>query len=144
MQLRWRRSEGKCRFTELPIEKHSYQVKISGAGAEEFKSIYDSYKSKEEFKTSRAVYQTFCDTLNGIKEKTIGGAPQLVGLYRKKESPGYMFGIIHNKQLFFNGMHIDNYKKVGFENIEWRNEMFERCDGMHLSIVKGAKRQPHI
>lgn len=144
MQLKWTRRDNKWHINELPIEKFSYQIRISGSGAKEFVSRYESYKTKPDFKTSRAVYQTFCDTLKGIKEKSVGGAPQLVGLYRKKESPACVFGVIHENQRFFGGMHIDNYPSAGLNNVEWRNEMFERYEGGNMTIIEGAQKQPHI
>lgn len=93
---------------------------------------------------SRAVYQTFCDTLIDTKETSVGGAPQLVGLYRKKEIPGQVLGIVYKGHRYFSGMHIDNYPGKLFNKIEWRNELFERCDGKTKTIIKGAQKQPHI
>lgn len=144
MQLKWTRIDNKWRFRELPIEKHSYQIKVSGSGANTFNEIYKGYESRPQFKTSRAVYQTFCDTLDVIKEPTVGGAPQLVGLYRKKGSSGKMFGIINRDSRYFAGLQVDNYDKMNLESVEWRNELFERCNGINKSIIKGAQKQPHI
>lgn len=144
MLLKWTRKERKWRYNECPIQKYSYQVRVSGSGAKEFNERYEGYKQKPDFKTSRAVYQTFCDTLIDTKETSVGGAPQLVGLYRKKESPGQMLGIVYKGHRYFCGMHIDNYPEKLFNKIEWRNELFERCDGKTKTIIGGAQKQPHI
>lgn len=144
MQLKWTRKENKWHFRELPIKKYSYQIRVSGSGARKFNEIYRDYECHPQFKTSRAVFQTFCDTLDVINEPTVGGAPQLVGLYRKKESPGIMFGIINKGSRFFAGLQVDNYCRNNLEQVEWRNELFERCDGKNKIIIKGAQKQPHI
>ncbi len=144
MQLKWTRKENKWRFKELPLKNHSYQVKVSGSGAKDFDNIYNEYKKKPGFKTSRAVFQTFCDTLTNTREKTVGGAPQLVGLYRKKGSPAMLFGIINNGHRYFDGLQVDNYERENLNKVEWRNDLFERCDGKRKKILSGAQRQPHI
>ena len=93
----------------------------------------------ENQKTSRALFHCFTDTLTNIKDKYCGGAPQLVGLYRIGNARHY--GIIHEKKRYFQGVQIDNL--INFDKIEWRNELFEICDGNTMNIKDYAQRQPN-
>jgi hypothetical protein len=111
-----------------------------GSGANEFnKNFKDRYEKGPDKGTSRCVFHCFCDTLLNIKDKHCGGAPQLVGLYRKPNSPGIAYGIIYNKNRTFLGAPID--KNVDFTGIEWRNDLFERCDGRTMKKFEGAQSQ---
>ena len=39
---------------------------------------------------------------------------------------------------------MDNYHKNNLDNVEWRNDLFERCNGKRKHIIEGAQKQPHI
>ena len=69
-----------------------------------------------------------------------GGAPQLVGLYRKPNIGAFSYGIIYNKQRYYNGIRIDTFN--GINNIEWRNENFEICDGRTKKRKVTSMKQP--
>ena len=70
-----------------------------------------------------------------------GGPPQLVGIYRKPKTGAKNFGIIREKKRYFLGIEVP--KKAGyFDNIEWRNDLFELCDGITMNRIKDAMRQP--
>jgi len=112
-----------------------------GSGANEFnKNFKDRYKKGPDKGTSRCVFHCFCDTLLNIKNKQCGGAPQLVGLYRKPNSPGIAYGIIQNKNRTFLGAPIN--KNVDLTGVEWRNDLFERCDGQTMKKIENAQSQP--
>ena len=76
-----------------------------------------------------------------INDPRCGGAPQLVGLYRKPNTNGFSFGIIHNRKRYYNGLAIG--KIINSDNLEWRNKYFERCSGKFKKRIPGSKIQEH-
>ena len=139
----WKRQENKWRYKSLPIHKKSYQLRITGSGKSEFNEIYNSYIQESEHQTSRAVFQTFCDTLRNITDKHCGGAPQLVGIYSKPFSPAKTFGIIYDNRRYVLGLPLDSCKNVNPGSIEWRNELFEISDPISKKRKPKAQPQPY-
>jgi len=64
----------------------------------------------------------------------------LVGIYRKPGSSGITFGIIRDRKRYFVGAEISG--TVDFGCVEWRNELFELCDGRTMKRLPGAHVQP--
>ena len=113
---------------------------ILGSGTKEFNENYKRYIKGPESGTSRNVFHCFCDTLFNIKDDKCGGAPQLVGVYRKPDSSAITFGIIKDKRKYFLGAQIGN--DVDFASIEWKNDLFEICDGQTMKKHEKAQSQP--
>jgi hypothetical protein len=67
-----------------------------------------------------------------------GGGPQLVGLYRK--GPGRTFGTVFGGKRYFAGAPVAR-DAASSDTVEWRNELFERVDGVTARRLDGA--QPH-
>jgi hypothetical protein len=111
-----------------------------GSGSVEFNNNYVRYDKGPNRGTTRSVFHCFCDTLFNIKDKKCGGAPQLVGIYRKPNSPAITYGIIREKKRYFLGARIDD--DVNFESVEWRNDLFELCDGLTMKRRPNAQAQP--
>lgn len=111
-----------------------------GSGSKEFNNNYVRYDNGPNRGTSRNVFHCFCDTLLNIKDKNCGGAPQLVGIYRKPNSPAITYGIIRENKRYFLGARIED--NVNFENVEWRNDLFELCDGYTMKLLPKAQQQP--
>jgi hypothetical protein len=111
-----------------------------GSGATEFNNNYEHYKQGPDRGTSRSVFHCFCNTLFNMKDEKCGGAPQLVGVYRKPDSPAITFGIIKDKRRYFLGAQINN--DVDFSGVEWRNDLFELCDGQTMKKFLSAQSQP--
>lgn len=124
--------------SKLPIS--SDVLFALATGAQEFSDNFLRYKIGTNRETSRAVFQCFCDTLTRISDPLVGGAPQLVGIYRKPASPGFTAGIIYIGKRYFLGAHIDNGRN--FDTVEWRNANFERCDGRTMAKLSDAQTQP--
>ncbi len=139
-KMQWIKKTNKWSGETIDFTKHSDKLFIVGSGATEFLEKYKLYWESENKKTSRAVFHCFNDTLINIKDKYCGGAPQLVGLYRIGNAKS--FGIIYNNKRYFQGVQIDNL--INFNNIDWRNELFEICDGITMKIKKNAQRQPNL
>jgi len=137
--IEWTRKNGwSGKDKAMPLE--SGILFILGSGSKEFNKNFDRYKEGTDRGTSRNVFHCFCDTLFNIKDKKCGGAPQLVGVYRKPSSPAITFGIIKDKRRYFLGAQIEN--TVNFTGVEWRNDLFELCDGQTMKKLVQAQSQP--
>jgi len=137
--IEWRRADGwSGKTVALPVA--SGVLFTLGSGAPEFNQNLDRYREGQHQGTSRSVFHCFCDTLFNIKDKACGGAPQLVGIYRKPDSPAIAYGVIRDKKRYFLGVPVDN--DVEFEGVEWRNDLFELCDGRTMDCLLHAQSQP--
>ncbi len=133
----WTRSQGwKCTPKEIP--NSSDKVIILGTGKDEFYERYLEYYKGNNGKTSRSLFQCLTKSLLDMKDLKCGGSPQLVGLYNRFN--GNNFGIIYKNKRYYLGKELDN--NLNLNNIEWRNELFERCDGNSTRILSNAQRQP--
>ena len=130
----WRRDE-------ILIPTESGILCVMGSGKKEFFENYDKYQSSSNKNTSRNVVHCFIDTLKNIHDPYCGGAPQLIGIYRKPDSSAKYFGIIYNAKRYFAGSEVPGGSN--YNNIDWRNENFEICDGENKKIIAGAERQPN-
>ncbi len=136
--FKWSKKNG-WSLTKNEIPNVSDKVIILGSGKDEFYERYLDYLRGNSGKTSRALFQCLCHTLLDIKDLKCGGAPQLVGLFNKDN--GRDFGIVYKQKRYFLGRELNNSENIN--NIEWRNESFERCDGDSTKILDGAQRQPN-
>lgn len=149
-----RRSEGKsARFrvwrtdwtaaygwndVEIEVPKSSALLLALGSGSPTVAEHHDLWAASSAGGTSRAVFGSFCDALRSGTDPKSGGPPQLAGLYRKGH--GMDFGTISNRERSFTGLPVDEVESRRL-NVEWRNERFERCDGVSMARLSDA--QPH-
>lgn len=126
-------------FQRILIPNKSILLHEDGSGKSEFHEnwIKENSEKRNASGTSRSVYHCLHKTIISSKEPTVGGAPQIIGLYRKFNA--IPFGIIIDNKRFVYGskFHHDNA-----ERIEWRNENFERVDGITGHLIEKAQRQP--
>ena len=135
-------NNGSITFQEQILPTSSDIVTCSGSGVTELKSMHEKWLGGvKEIGFSRFVFGALCDSLKKGNDKFSGGAPQLVGLY--KHTPGLHFGIIFNGRRYFNGKLMDDFNSL-LPKIEWRNELFERCDGANMSKLTDAQAQPRL
>jgi hypothetical protein len=126
------------------LPKTSGIIASAGSGKLSLQNSYDEWVGpvildpEGRERTSRSVFGAFCDALRSEKDPYSGGAPQLIGLYR--DGPANSFGIIYNDSRFMNGMEVGQSPYLN--NVEWRNNLFERCCGETMKILKQAQRQP--
>jgi hypothetical protein len=139
--LRWTRFSGDWASSTVPLPSKSGTLFVRGAGAPEFDERFKEYMKGPNAGTSRNVFHCFCDTLFNTRERTVGGAPQLAGLTRKPGTNGINFGIVRDKRRYYLGARIDELKN--FDRIEWRNELFEICDGQTCERRPEAQPQPN-
>lgn len=133
-------STGQCKVVNKPLPTGSDLLCALGSGATEFQENYKRYQAGNNKETSRAVFHCFCDLLTNTTDVTLGGAPQLVGIYRKPRTAAFTMGVIFKRNRYFLGAKIDNHRS--YASIEWRNTNFERCDGRTKKIITTAQRQP--
>jgi hypothetical protein len=138
--LTWNRKIG-WEEKEIRFPEKSGLLVAIGSGQNEFNDNYIRYQIGDNQDTSRNVFHCFCDTLFNIKDPQCGGAPQLVGLYRKPKSTGEKFGIIVDQKRYLFGAEVDNPVSVG--KIKWLNQFFELCDGNTMLILEDGQRQPN-
>jgi hypothetical protein len=138
--LTWKRADGwKKHAVDLP--KHSDVLFARGSGAKDFQQRYLEYKRGPNADTSRGVFHCFSDSLLNSGIHSVGGAPQLAGLIRKPESVGKYYGIIASDHRYLLGARVDELS--GFDRVEWRNELFEVCDGGTRKRRPNAQAQPN-
>lgn len=137
--LIWERQSG-WRLTKISMPKSSDVLVALGSGAKEFDANRVRYSAGATAGTSRNVFHCFCDTLRHTSDPACGGAPQLVGIYRRPGSKARSYGIITDRQRYFLGAKVDRHKY--YEGVEWRNDLFELCDGKTKRRLTTAQSQP--
>jgi len=137
--IEWRRAYGWSK-TELPFPVKSGMLSVLGSGAGTFHQRIAKYEVGPTADTSRAMFHCFCQTVMSGDSPGVGGAPQLVGLYRGKEPKAVKYGIIVGDRRYIFGASIEDTVSPG--GVEWRNELFEICDGATKQRRLGAQPQP--
>jgi hypothetical protein len=139
--ISWSKTRG-WRGEEIEFPKKSALLFGLGSGAKEFNENYKKYQAGPTKGTSRAVFHCFCDFLATTKVPSVGGAPQLVGVYRKPQSNAINYGVIYEGARYFLGAQIDNL--WNFDKVKWRNSNFELCDGKSMAKLAQAQPQPDL
>lgn len=108
---------------------------LGGTGEEDVARALQSWNSGPHAHTSRAVFSAHCDAVRAPTVTSVGGSPQLVGLYRVGH--GRNFGV-HSDGVasLFGSMH---HGAMASPEIEFRNDLFERVD-REGALLPGAKR----
>lgn len=120
----------------LPLPDGSSIIHASGSGASAAQEANRLWQNKSnEVPKSRYVFGAFCDTLTSESDPRSGGAPQLVGLYRK--AGGRDFGVIFRGKRYFQGIELPD--QIEGSDVEWRDELFQRADVMTLNRLGGAQ-----
>lgn len=138
--MEWKKG-GKWHYNQIALPEKSDILLFMGSGEKEFFEKFKIYRSDKNINsgTSRAIFHCFCDVLKNIKDPYCGGPPQLVGLYNIGNALN--FGIIYNKKRYLLGVLVSSLST--YDSVQWRNELFERCDGETLAIIEGAQRLPN-
>lgn len=106
-------------------ETESYFAHIDGSGASHVKKFADRWVGSSAAGTSRAAMHSFTQSLRSGEDQFSGGAPQLVGLWRKGHAR--QFGFSWNGKPYMAGMEVP--PTADFTQVDWFNHLFERCDG---------------
>src|ERR1051326_4675762 len=94
----------------------------NGAGRNAIESRGADWLETDARDTSRSAVWSFCDALASGKDPFSGGAPQLVGIWRK--GPAQNFGIIWQGRRYLAGLEVSQENSLN--NLQWFNELFER------------------
>lgn len=137
--ISWAMTKG-WRGDEVTFPKESGVLFALGSGASKFRENYEKYQVGPTKGTSRSVFHCFCKTLGQTSDLYVGGAPQIVGIYRKPHSNAINFGVIYKGRRYFLGAQIDNLRN--FDKVAWRNENFELCEGRSMRRLADAQPQP--
>lgn len=123
----------------IPVSsERSALVVARGSGEKSVLKWLAQWDKSEVGRTSRSIFSAFCDALASGADAKSGGAPQLVGIYR--EGSAKSFGVIHKGNRYLHGLCVDSSPWLG--SVEWRNELFERCDWRTREKLDSAQRQP--
>ena len=135
----WSQTEGwsKVRL-EMPTE--SAVIAAYGSGRKAFGIPNKKWKESEAGRTSRSVFSAFCDHVSSQQDPLTGGPPQLVGIYIKKSFNSITFGIIYDNRRWLSGAAVTDIFNP--DRLEWRDHLFQCCDGRTLGPLKDAQRQP--
>lgn len=136
-RIDWNQSRN-WNMADLELPNHSGLITGIGTGAAANANWYYQWQRSAVARTSRSVFGAFCDSLCSGEDPLSGGPPQLVGVYRAGSAKS--FGIISDGKRYLNGQVVS--PSGAFEHIEWRNELFERCDGNTMELLSGAQPQP--
>ena len=118
----------------IGMPKQSDLLIALGSGAEKVTSRVEKWHKAQGQRTSRSIFSAFCDSLRAGEDPSVGGGPQLVGLYR--EGPAHHFGAIFGGDLFLLGLPAGS--RSSLDEVEWRNELFELCDWRTKQKLTGA------
>lgn len=133
-------AEGTISCKEIILPNKSQIVYIGGSGKSDFENVeLELMKERNPNEgTSRFCFHCVAKTIKEHESPTVGGVPQLVGLYR--EGTGKFFGIEYEGERYILGKRI-NFMPEYF-HIEWRNSNFERINPKTLKLLEGAQAQP--
>lgn len=137
----FRFKNGDVIMSEWPItEERGREIFSGGSGREEFKNNFTmvDHEKDESHMTTRNVYRCVARTIEQCTEPQVGGVPQMVGLYRGGN--GRQFGIVKNGEYYFGGLPCKDVTLLN--NVEWRNDNFERIDVATGKLISGAHPQP--
>lgn len=128
----------------IPMPSKSGTLFVGGTGRPDFDSKYACYQDGPNKETSRNVFHCFYDALVNTTVDSVGGAPQVAGIIRKRYSPAFYQGLIYRRAKFFLGSKINELNN--FDCIQWTNKNFEICDGVSGKRKPKAKSQknPHM
>lgn len=125
--------------TVLTVPNRSSRIEFLGSGRRQLETFHEVWvrPGVEADRTSRAVFSAFCDAVDSGMDPSTGGPPQLVGLYR--QGPGRSFGVYWNGHSYLHGTDISG---VALENLEYRNNRFERVDAAGIRLAGAQLHAP--
>lgn len=132
----WKPDKGWANERWIDLPKESGIIAVFGSGEEVVNKWYSYWSRTRQNRTSRSVFSAFCDALQSGEDRHSGGAPQLVGIYRKGAAES--FGVIYKDKRYVLGLPVDESNNL--DAVEWRNNLFERCDWRTMRPLEDAHR----
>jgi hypothetical protein len=121
----------------LPDPQKSSIIGAFGSGKDVFGDTNRRWQESDVGGTSRAIFSAFCDHVDKCNDPQTGGAPQLGAIYSGRQHASTV-GIIHDGKKWLSGVEVLDAGIV--DKIEWRDNLFQRCDGHTLKPIAGAQR----
>jgi hypothetical protein len=112
-------------------QSRSAILTLAGTGAGGIRAAHDVWLDSPGKGTSRTMFSALCDALRTGADKQSGGAPQLVGLYRKGN--GRTMGVVTREGAFFQGV---PFRSHPGDAVEWRDELFSPVDSTGAPIKR--------
>ena len=127
-----------CQEKQMP--KDSDVIVYDGSGKNEFRDnwIQVNHEKDNNHRTSRNVYHCLAKTIENTSKFSVGGVPQIVGIYRGTNA--ISFGIEKNDHLYLLGHECSENDNL--DAVEWRNDNFEITDPYTKKLKEGAQAQP--
>jgi hypothetical protein len=119
----------------LTIPTASGLIGSWGSGNPVVKETNELWKKSDVGGTSRSVFSSFCDAVSSTRDPKTGGPPQLAGIYREKLPEA--IGVVCKDRKYLYGADLSNSSCL--DAVEWRNELFERCDWKTGQRLAGAQ-----
>lgn len=129
-----------CQCERLPINDYSSFIIVEGSGKQQMKNQFRDVEIKKDL-YSREICHYFASTIEASADRTVGGIPQIVGLYRGIDIPRTL-GFVKDGESYLYGRKVDASKCS--TDVEWRNLDFERIDPNTLQLLDGAQAQPFL
>lgn len=136
--LSWSKEGFTKAIKPMPVE--SSCILALGSGAISFNRRVGELTSRgKNERTSRLMYMAFSDHILSNEDSNTGGSPQLIGLF--SSGPAQIFGIIHKGERWISGARIPPTHSFT-SGLQWRDDLFQVCDGATMKLAIGAQRQP--
>jgi hypothetical protein len=123
--------------TEIAVKTESVLLSALGSGHQVITSWEDKW-SRQMGPTSRGVFGAFCDALRSGVDPYSGGAPQIARIYR--QGTAHHIGVLYQGRRHLRGIEVPPVN-FNLRSVEWRNELFELCDGISMERMNTAQRQ---
>lgn len=108
-------------------------LKLSGTGETHVRNAHNVWEKSPGRGTSRSMFSALCLSLETGNDPQSGGAPQLVGMYRKGN--GRTFGVFTSQGAFFQGVRFSDHPG---DSVEWRDQLFRRVE-FNGRLLDGAR-----
>ena len=112
---------------------------VAGSGEQSFEQQLAGWSESDHRHTSRAVFSALCASITAGATPTVGGVPQLVGLYRI--GSGRVLGVVTESGASVLGYSV--YGRDLDDSVEFRSHLFERVDA-NGQLLAGAKRHHQL
>jgi hypothetical protein len=119
---------------------HSYLALVEGTGAEYIRKRGEQGINTDAKSTTRAAIWSFCNALREGQDPFSGGAPQLVGIWRK--GPAQTFGFRWGGKSYLSGSVVP--RGADFARVHWFNHRFERRDGENGRLLGRRHNKPKL
>lgn len=108
-------------------------IVMAGSGKPLVRAYLREWNATEHTYTSRTAFSAHCDAITSGKIDSVGGYPQLVGLYR--QGTGQTFGVVTGDAS--SALAFGTLASMARNSIPFRNELFERVDSAG-TLLDGA------